>query len=217
MSARKALALLLVLLAPPGAAAAHPGHGPEQVLVGRGAFTLPKVTIGTGDTVVWLWAGPDLVHSVTADPGQAESFDSDPSGTASHRSFDAYSHRFTELGRFTYHCRVHPDTMRGEVEVVPLPPQDETAPALRGVAVRPRAGRVVFTASEKATVLGRIELRAGRRWRARRDFDVRALRGRNVARLPLRGLEPGGYRVRLTAYDRADNRSRTLVRRFRLR
>jgi hypothetical protein len=71
------------------------------------------------------------------------------------------------------------------------------------------------TLERRATVLGRIELRAGRRWR--RDFDVRALRGRNLARLPLRGLEPGGYRVRLTAYDRADNRSRTLVRRFRLR
>ena len=28
---------------------------------------------------------------------------------------------------------------------------------------------------------------------------------------------PGGYRVKVTAYDRADNRSRTLVRRFRLR
>ena len=103
------------------------------------------------------------------------------------------------------------------VEVVPLPPQDETAPAVRGLAVRPRAGRVRFTASEKATVLGRIELRAGRRWRARRDFDVRALQGRNVAHLPLRGLEPGSYRVRLTGYDRADNRSPTLVRRFRLR
>ena len=66
-------------------------------------------------------------------------------------------------------------------------------------------------------MLGRIELRAGRRWRARRDFDVRARRGHNAARLPLRGLEPGGYRVRLTAYDRADNRSRTLVRRFQMR
>ena len=33
----------------------------------------------------------------------------------------------------------------------------------------------------------------------------------------LRGLAPGGYRVKLTAYDRANNRSRTLVRRFRLR
>jgi hypothetical protein len=38
-----------------------------------------------------------------------------------------------------------------------------------------------------------------------------------VPRLPLRGLAPGGYRVKVTAYDWADNRSRTLVRRFRLR
>jgi hypothetical protein len=38
----------------------------------------------------------------------------------------------------------------------------------------------------------------------------------NRARLPLRGLEPGGYRVRLTAYDDADNASRPAFARLRI-
>ena len=213
---RRALTIALgVALALPAAASAHPGHGAESVLVARGAFTLPKVTVGTGDTVLWLWSGPDVEHSVTADPGQAESFDSDPSGTPSHRIFDAYSHRFTQLGRFTYHCRVHPDTMRGEVEVVAPPStNDRRRPSISRVRVR--AGRLRFTVSERATVLVRIERRHLRRWRASRDFDVNARRGRNRVRLPVRGLEPGSYRIRMTAYDAADNRSRTLQRRFRL-
>lgn len=213
---RRALTIALgVALALPAVASAHPGHGPEQVLIARGAFALPKVTVGTGDTVLWLWSGPDVEHSVTADPGQNESFDSDPSGTPSHRIFDVYSHRFTQLGRFTYHCRVHPDTMRGEVEVVALPStNDRRRPSI--TRVRVRAGRLRFTASERATVLVRIERRHLRRWRASRDLDVKARRGRNRVRLPLRGLEPGSYRIRMTAYDAADNRSRTLQRRFRL-
>jgi plastocyanin len=206
----------LVLLGLPSAVAAHPGHGPEQVLVGRGAFTAPKVTVGVDDTVLWLWSGPDTRHSITADPGQAESFDSDPDGLAEHRTFDAFSHRFTRLGRFTYHCRIHPDTMRGEVEVVPLPPEDSTTPALGRVVVRPARMRLVFTSTERVTVLARVEWRSHGRWRTKRDFDIAARRGRNEARMPLRGLDPGRYRVRLTAYDAADNRSRTVTRRFRL-
>jgi hypothetical protein len=35
-------------------------------------------------------------------------------------------------------------------------------------------------------------------------------------RLPLGGLEAGSYRIRMTVYNAADNRSRTLLRRFRL-
>ena len=169
---RRALAIALGLaLALPAAAGAHPGHGPEHVLVARGAFTLPKVTVGMGDTVLWLWSGPDIEHSVTADPGQAESFDSDPAGTPSHRIFDAYSHTFTQPGRFTYHCRVHPETMRGEVEVVPLPStNDRRRPSISRVRVR--AGRLRFTASERSTVLVRIERRGTTRWRAERDFDI---------------------------------------------
>jgi plastocyanin len=209
-------AAALVLLGLPGAAGAHPGHGPEQVLVGRGAFTLPKVTVGVEDTVLWLWSGPDTRHSITADPGQAESFDSDPDGRAEHRVFDAFFHRFTKLGRFTYHCRIHPDTMRGEVEVVPLPREDATAPTLGRVAVRPARMQLVFTSTERVTVLARVERRSRGRWRVARDFDIRARRGRNEARMPLRGIEAGRYRVRLTAYDAADNRSRTVTRRFRL-
>jgi hypothetical protein len=105
--------------------------------------------------------------------------------------------------------------MRGEVEVVALPSKtDRRRPSLSRVRVR--AGRLRFTVSERATVLVRIERRQLARWRPSRAFDVKARRGRNRVRLPLGALEPGSYRVRMTAYDAADNPSRMLLRRFRL-
>jgi plastocyanin len=197
---------LAAVLAPP--AAAHPGHGPVEVRVGAGAFSPASLTVGTGDNVVWTW-GSEPGHSVTADPGQAERFDSDP-GTASpsHPPDDAFAHVFTRTGTFGYHCKVHPLTMRGTVTVVELPGGDDvTRPVLSRVRVRGRT--VSFRLSERATVLARIERHVRGRWRVQRDFDVRARRGLNRRRLPMRGLAPGRYRLRLTAYDDADNRSRT--------
>jgi plastocyanin len=198
----------------PGTAVAHPGHGPEEVRVGAGAFAPASVTVGTGDTVIWSW-GSEPGHSVTADPGQAERFDSDP-GTAapSHPPADLFAHVFRSTGEFGYHCKVHPLTMRGTVTVVETPGSDDLArPVLSRLLVRGRL--LTFLVSERATVLARIELRVRGRWRVRRDFDVYARRGLNRRRLPLGGLGPGRYRLRLTAYDDADNRSRT--KRVRLR
>lgn len=198
------------------ARAAHPGHGPSQVSVGGGAFFPNAITVATDDTVLWFWTGPDLNHTVTADPGQAESFDSDPTGVPVHPRNDVFSHRFTHVGRFTYFCRVHPATMRGAVQVVKPPPLDETRPRLSRVRANGASGYLRFRSSERATVLARIERRRRGRWRAARSFDVEAKRGRNRARMPLRGLASGRYRARLVAYDRADNGSRAAFARFRL-
>jgi plastocyanin len=199
------------------ARAAHPGHGPGEVLVGLGRFRPGSITVATDDTVLWFWDGPDLNHTVTADPGQAESFDSDPTGVPLHPAGDVYSHRFTRQGSFTYFCRVHPDTMRGTVEVVEPPPVDRIRPRLSRVRANGATRRLKFTTSEPATVLARVERRRGGRWRMSLDFDVAADRGRNRVRMPVAGLREGSYRVALVAYDGADNSSRRAVARFRIR
>ena len=141
--------------------------------------------------------------------GLAEQFDSDRGGTPAHAGDDSFSHRFTRPGTYTYLCRVHPGQMKGSVEVVELSGLGDTKrPRLTRLRVGPEGRRIAYTLSERAILLLRIQRRARGRWRSMRDFDVFARNGRNRARLPLRGLAPGRYRVRLTAYDDADNASR---------
>ena len=65
-----ATALALGIGAAPAAAA--------DVNIGGFAFSPSSVTIAQGETVTWHFAGPDTNHSVTSDPGQADSWDSDP-------------------------------------------------------------------------------------------------------------------------------------------
>ena len=197
--------------------AAHPGHGPVRIDVGGLAFRPADIRVGTRDTVLWVWTGPDLDHTVTADPGQAEQFDSDPDGTPNHQRDDSFGHFFTRPGTYSYFCRSHPDQMKGTITVVELPGLgDTTRPRLTRVRVGRAGRRIAFTLSEGAIVLARIQRRARGRWRSARDFDVFARRGRNRARLPLRGLAPGRYRVRLKAYDDADNASRPAFARLRI-
>jgi plastocyanin len=211
----------------PGAAPAHPGHGPEVVAVEDSPqrFNPGDATVAIGDPVLWRWTGLLRNHSVTADDG---SFDSDPGespGQISHSSSDQFVHVFQSAGTFRYHCKVHP-SMRGTVNVIAVPGADSTPPELRNVRIRP--GRVCprrtarctrtrailsFTLSEAGDVLARI-LRGRRTVRV---FDLPAGRGRNLARLRTAGLAPGRYRVRLTAFDRSDNGSRPVTARFRVR
>src|SRR5215213_11034626 len=68
------LTALTIVAAP---ALGHPGHGPSEVEVGDDFFRSNDVRAVTGDTVMWTWLGPAGEHSVSSDPGRAESFDSD--------------------------------------------------------------------------------------------------------------------------------------------
>jgi plastocyanin len=188
-------------------AANHPGHGPIRVDVQALAFKPPAIKVGTGDTVLWIWTDPDLDHTVTADAGQVEQFDSE----------STFAHRFNRPGTYSYFCRRHPDQMKGTVMVVELPPGDTKPPRLTRVRVERKRGRIAFTLSERAVVLGRIMRRTRAGWRSARDFNVFARKGRNRARPPLRGLAPGRYRLRLTAYDDADNASRPAFARLRVK
>ncbi len=217
-------AALAFALAPVAGAGAHPGHGGESIMIDGDAFqyTPATTTIGVGDTLIWFWDGSLFRnHSVTADPGQAEQFDSDPGGlptNASHPDGSTFSHAFGHKGVFTYYCKVHP-TMRGSVEVVEVPDAVPGPPRLKAFEVEAKGKRVraTFRLSEKADIVGRIAARDGGRWRTVDSFSERAKAGKNELRVPTDGLKRGAYRLTLVAYDSADRRSKELQARFSLR
>jgi plastocyanin len=201
-------------------AAGHPGHAPGQVGVANNAFNPATVTVAAGDTVIWFWDGPDTNHSVTSDPGQEESFDSD-AGTAAplvrHQKDDSYSHRFDQVGKYTYSCKVHP-AMHAAVEVQKAPRRDVTRPRLTDVRVTParatRSARVRFTISEAGFVVAGIRRAGSSRVVKTANGFVR--RGERSIGFGVRRLRPGRYTARLVAEDNAANRSRPKVARFRV-
>jgi plastocyanin len=204
---RRATVLLLLF---PAVAGAHPGHGPAIVRAGVGfdnRFDPRTVTVGVGDNVIWRWEDGGLSsHSVTADDG---SFDSNP------RTSGEFTHRFTAEGTFGYYCKVHPQQMAGQVTVVPIAGSDTQAPRLNSVRVSRRGGRhrLRFTLSERADVLVRVR----RKHRTVRSFDVAGQAGANRRAVRTAGLEPGRYKLALTAFDAADNQSRTVTAGLRVR
>ena len=204
----------------PAAAPAHPGHGATSVVVRDttlgGRYHPATVTVVVGDDVIWTWSGQVRNHSVTAHAGQAESFDSDPgksSGEIAQPADRAFTHRFDEVGTFGYFCKVHPE-MHGEVEVIPVDGiADTVRPRIRSARVLAKRGRLRLRISERADVLARLI--RGRTTLRVFDFSVR--RGLNRRPAPTKSLEPGRYKLRLVAFDLADNASRTIVERFRVR
>ena len=223
-------ALLAALVAVPAPTLGHPGHGPSEVQVGDDFFRSNDLRIATGDTVIWKWLGPAGDHSVSADAGQPESFDSDPGKTTgiAHPAGFTFTHRFTKAGVFTYRCRVHA-AMTGKVTVVALAPRDSVRPVIKGARVRP--GRVCAESapgcrvtraylyvrmSERSTVVARIERAVRGRWKLTRTLDFDAAKGRDRHRIYVRGFDPGAYRIRLVAYDAVGNRSHGKQVRFRI-
>lgn len=78
------------------------------------ATTTPvDLTIDVGDTVIWT-NDDTVIHTVTADAGSTESFDS---GTLN--PGDTFSVTFTMEGSNPYHCIPHPG-MTGTITVTPL-------------------------------------------------------------------------------------------------
>lgn len=108
------LALIAIALPwqpPAGTAAA----ATASVSVQDNKYVPSTITITTGDTVEWTWAGSNI-HTVTSTG--AESFDS-----GAPQSSGTFSHLFSAAGTFTYQCSVHGAAMSGTVIV-----QDATAP-----------------------------------------------------------------------------------------
>jgi plastocyanin len=228
---RRALLLpltLAALLAPAATTSSHPGHGFLAVSIKGFAFNPPEIQAVQSDTVVWFWDGADRNHSVTADPGQAEQFDSDPSGPPTqdtHKPSEGFQHQFSQVGTFTYFCKVHAG-MKGRVVVSPLQggpaPPDTTPPTLSRVVAKPaqfctkrskrcsKRGTVLeFGLSEKADVLVEVRRRKGKRavGKVVDALDPRGRVGANRVKLPGSALKPGGYRIEVTATDAQGNSS----------
>jgi plastocyanin len=200
-------------------AAAAPADAAD-VTISNFSFSPPTVSIALGETVTWHWAGPDTNHSVTSDPNQADSWDSDPMRaplSTDHPPGDTFDHKFDTAGTFTYICKVH-SNMKGTVKVAgpggepPPSPADTTAPAVTGVKARggkkckPRAKKchgkpttVNFNLSEDATV----KIAAGGKTRA----TLAGHNGANTVKLSTKKLPPGKYTLSLVATDAAGNAS----------
>jgi plastocyanin len=198
---------LLALAAAPARAA------DAQVRVSNNAFSPATVNVAPGEMVTWTFAGPDTDHSTTSDPGQAESWDSDPAtSTPFHVAGDTFSHRFTMAGTFTYFCKAH-SFMRARVVVSAPgspPPADTAAPQFGTAKVSVKRRRVTFRLNEAATVVFRLT------GPTRRTKTITADAGTNVVKLPKR-MKRGRYVVRLRATDSAGNESAVVRRAFRVR
>lgn len=72
------------------------------------AFKPEQITVEAGGSVTWRFEDKGIKHNVTADDGSFKSETTD-SGT--------FSHTFEKAGTYSYKCTVHPDTMKGVVEV----------------------------------------------------------------------------------------------------
>ena len=214
-------------------AAAAPALGSDQTVVVSGfAFKPAEVSISAGETVTWRFDGPDTNHSVTAEPGQTETFDSDAGRSTSaidHPGGFTYRHTFANPGTFRYFCRVHPG-MRGSVRVTsadspPVTGDDRSRPRISRLRAEPRefckrhrrcrrAGTLLrFELSERATLgaqtIGRV---AGGR-RVVNSFTLgRGRAGANAKRFRAERLAPGRYLMKLTATDRAGNSSTRRLR-----
>ncbi len=101
---------------PPPPPPPPPPPGSKTIMTGNGnqTFSPASVTISRGTRVDWVWSDP-ATHTVTSNPGQADSWDSGfRNGTGTQ-----FSHTFNIAGTFSYICRVHAPGMAGTVTVTP--------------------------------------------------------------------------------------------------
>ena len=76
------------------------------------SFTPDNAVIKTGGTVTWNWGGAQP-HNVTYDGGPTPL----PASSATHTGSGTFQSTITTLGKYTYHCSVHPQ-MTASVTVV---------------------------------------------------------------------------------------------------
>ena len=104
----------------------QPHSNMNEVSIVRGATTLGDeayspslLKIKVGSTIKWT-NNDNVMHTVTSGtpetPNAGEAFDSGL--TTFITPAKTYSHKFTNVGEFSYYCRVHP-TMIGKIVVIP--------------------------------------------------------------------------------------------------
>lgn len=88
---------------------------PESAAVEDGAVTIVNfsfspagTTVAIGDTVTWTNDPASVGHTTTSDDGLWDS--------SVIRAGDTFEHTFTEAGRFSYFCSIHP-SMKASVTV----------------------------------------------------------------------------------------------------
>ena len=161
-------------------------------------FVPAQTTVAVGDSVTWRFTAAG--HTSTSLGGQAESWNSTPSGT--NPAGSTYTHVFTKPGRYEYICIPHQDFMRGVIEVrgdstgtsVPVLASLRTRRMKRGVRLR-------FRLNGAASVTYRL------RGPSRRTIRRGAL-GAGEHTLRIRRLRRGAYRGVLTATDASGRRTR---------
>jgi nitrite reductase (NO-forming) len=87
--------------------------------LGNKAFSPDHIKVKVGGTVIWT-NDDSNIHTVTSGvpntPNAGQVFDSGLTSLIAPSK--TYSHKFTNVGEFSYFCKIHP-TMVGEIEVVP--------------------------------------------------------------------------------------------------
>jgi plastocyanin len=209
-----AVCALALAFAP--AADPHPGHGAIQVSIANFNYSPADISIYVGDSVLWTWNGPDTNHSVTADAGQAMSFDSDPGKSGAeivHPPGDGYGVSFTQVGTFHYHCKVH-SFMKGTITVQAVPGGTTTAsaPQLTNVSVKPkrfctRCAKPGTTIRYTLDVPASMRAQLRRHGRTVKEIDFASPPGPGSQRLKFRKLRSGKYVLRLVAVDNVSGKS----------
>jgi plastocyanin len=82
---------------------------PPVVVIKDYAFSPSRLTVEPGTTVTWV-NEDESPHTIADDEGTFRSAALDVN--------ERFSHTFTQLGAFTYHCSMHP-AMVGEIVVRP--------------------------------------------------------------------------------------------------
>ncbi|HET8755298.1 MAG TPA: plastocyanin/azurin family copper-binding protein [Solirubrobacteraceae bacterium] len=186
-----------------------------------------SVTIKTGESVTWSFAGSGVYHNVISDGANWSFRNGDPAIAPPPASY-----RFTAPGTYRFVCQIHATTMVGTVIVTdasgnppppPPPPPlseqpfpndagspgafevaDTLGPRLSRTWARGRrhAARVGFRLDEPALVTVRVR-RARVTVKRKRGMYLRGRRTLTIRRLPA-----GRYRLDIAARDLAGNRSR---------
>ncbi len=98
-----ALTMVVAILSVTGCLGGGGGGGGtgNTVSISNLAFVPATITVNAGTTITWT-NNDNVLHTVTNDTGSSEVFDSGSMSQGSH-----FSHTFSTVGTFHYHCTFH--------------------------------------------------------------------------------------------------------------
>lgn len=200
----------------------------HKVAIGNFQWSAPQVSVNLGDTVTWIWTGPDTQHSITGLSANAAQYDSDRGRTPSHAPGDRFQIKFTTPGTYDFHCVLH-GIVRGTVTVNPIPGDgapspdpdpvilgDAVAPVVDAVSVNPKTRVLKYTLDDAAKVTVDILKQKGTRWVLVQTRNYEGHVGFNQGLLRTT-LSPGRYRAYFRAADADNNQSKDAIAPFTVR